>query len=157
MQILILWGLEQGLSHLPFFLSFFFFFLLFRTALGHMEIPRLGVESELHLLRLWHSHSTATWDLSHVCYWHHSSWQRWILTPLSRAKDWTCILMDTGWVLNPLSRNGNSASAFLISSQLVLDHIWVVRNSLLLLFRAWGGVSPRHPSRLPHWLSKDIN
>ena len=25
----------------------FFFFLLFRAALGHMEAPRLGVESEL--------------------------------------------------------------------------------------------------------------
>ena len=25
-------------------------FFFFRAALGHMEVPRLGVESELHLL-----------------------------------------------------------------------------------------------------------
>ena len=29
------------------FTFFFFFFGLFRAALGHMEVPRLGVESEL--------------------------------------------------------------------------------------------------------------
>ena len=28
--------------------------------------------------------------------------------PLSEARDQTCILMDTSWVLNPLSHNGNS-------------------------------------------------
>ena len=29
---------------------------------------------------------------------HHSSQQHWILNPLSRARDQTCILMDTTWV-----------------------------------------------------------
>ena len=42
--------------------------------------------------------ATATWDLNHVCNLHHSSGQCWILNPLSEARDWTCVLMDTSWV-----------------------------------------------------------
>ena len=36
----------------------------------------------------------ATPDPSHVFDLHHSSWQHWILNPLSEARDWTCILTD---------------------------------------------------------------
>ena len=39
-------------------------------------------------------------DLSHVCDLYHSSWQCWILNPLSKARDQTCILMDTGCFIN---------------------------------------------------------
>ena len=45
--------------------------------------------------------------------------QHQILNPLSKAKAQICILMDTSWVLNPLSHNRNSrfaaASSFLFS------------------------------------------
>ena len=51
---------------------------------------------------------TATWDSSHLRDLHHSSQQRWILNPLRKARDGTCILMDTSWVCNPLSHNRNS-------------------------------------------------
>ena len=34
-----------------------------------MEVPRLGVESELQLLA--YATATATWDPSHVCHVHH--------------------------------------------------------------------------------------
>ena len=47
-------------------------------------------------------------DLSCVCDLYHSSRQHQILNPLSETRDQTCILMDTSWVLNPLSHNGNS-------------------------------------------------
>ena len=70
------------------FLSFFFFFG-FLPFLGlfprHMEVPRLGVESELQLPA--YPRATATRDPSHVCSLHHSSWQRRILNPLSEARD----------------------------------------------------------------------
>ena len=47
-----------------------------------MEVPRLGVESEL--LPPAYARATATPDQSHVCDLHHSSQQCRILTPLRR-------------------------------------------------------------------------
>ena len=60
-----------------------------------MEVPRLGVQSDLQLLA--YSTATATWDLSTVCDLHHSSWQCQILNPLSKARDRTQILIDPSW------------------------------------------------------------
>ena len=57
-----------------------------------MEVPRLGVESELWMLA--YTTAIATQDPSCVCNQHHSSRQRRILNPLSEARDRTCILMD---------------------------------------------------------------
>jgi len=48
-----------------------------------MEVPRLGVKSELQL----QAYATEMPDLSHVCDLHHSSWQHWILNPLGWAGD----------------------------------------------------------------------
>ena len=54
------------------------------------------VESELHLPA--YATATAAQDLNHICKLHHSSWQRWILNPLSEARDGTHILTDTSQV-----------------------------------------------------------
>ena len=59
----------------------------------HMEVSRLGVESELQLLA--YTTAIAMPDLSHVCNLHPSSWQCQILNPLSAARDQTRVLMDT--------------------------------------------------------------
>ena len=61
-----------------------------------MEVPRLGVESELQLSV--YTTATATQDPSHICDLHHSSWQCVILDPLSGARDWARLLMDTSQV-----------------------------------------------------------
>ena len=61
-----------------------------------MKVPRLGVESELQLLAC--TTATETWDPSHACNLHHSSWQCWIPNPLSEARDGTCLLLDTSWI-----------------------------------------------------------
>ena len=55
----------------------------------HMEVPRLGVRSELWLPA--YTTATATSDLSCVCDLHHSSQQ--CLNPQSEARDQTCNLM----------------------------------------------------------------
>ena len=45
--------------------------------------------------------ATAMPDASHICNLHHSSWQRQILNPQSKARDGTHILMDTRWIHLP--------------------------------------------------------
>ena len=64
--------------------------------LWHMEVPWLGVELELHLLAT--ATGTAMPDPSRICDLHCSSQQCQVLNPLSRDRDQTCILMDTGQV-----------------------------------------------------------
>ena len=73
-----------------------------------MEVPSLGAESELQLPAYATVTATATPDPRFVFDLHHSSWQRWMLDPLSMAMDRTYILMDACWVLNPRSHNRNS-------------------------------------------------
>ena len=62
----------------------------------HMEVPRLGVESELQLPA--YTTAIATPHLSCLCDLHRSSWPRWILNPLSEARDRNCVLMDTSQI-----------------------------------------------------------
>jgi len=37
-------------------------------------------------------------DPNLICDLHHRSWQRWILNPLSKARDQTCNLMVPSWI-----------------------------------------------------------
>ena len=68
-----------------------------------MEVPRLGVKSELQLL----AYTTATTpDPSHIC--ELIPQLVGMLNPPSEARDQTRILMDTSQVLNTLSHNRNS-------------------------------------------------
>ena len=60
-----------------------------------MEVLRLGVESELQLLA--YTTATATPNPSQACDLHCSSQQRWILNPLSEARDW--IEPASSWIL----------------------------------------------------------
>ena len=62
----------------------------------HMEVPRLGIESELQLLA--YATATATPDPRRICDLHRGSVQCQILNPLSGASNQTHILMDTCWV-----------------------------------------------------------
>ena len=58
-----------------------------------MELPQLGVDSELQLLAS--ITAKVTLDLGCICKLCHSLWQHQILNALSEAKDQTCILMET--------------------------------------------------------------
>ena len=91
-------------------LFYFILFLLFSLFLWPhlsciLEVPRLGVKSELQLLA--YTTATAMPEPSCVCDLHHSLWKRQILNPLSKARDQTHILTDNNQVLNPLSHNRN--------------------------------------------------
>jgi len=86
-----------------------------------MEVPRLGVESELQLPA--YTTATAMLNLSHVCDLHHSLQLCQILNPLSKARDQTTFPLRQFQVLNPLSHSGNSMCLGLI----------------FLFGRLWGG------------------
>ena len=77
-----------------FHLFLIFFFL--GSHPQHMEVPRLGVQSELEPSA--YTTATAMWDPSCVCDLHHSSRQCQIFNPLSEVKDQTHVFMDTSWV-----------------------------------------------------------
>ena len=61
-----------------------------------MEVPRLGVESELLLPA--YARVTATPNPNCICDLHHSSQQHRILNPLSKARDRTHNLMVPSWI-----------------------------------------------------------
>ena len=71
-----------------------------------MEVPRLGGDSELPLV----AYTTAT---QHQIQAASATYTEALgnagsFNPLGRVRDQTSILMDTSWVRNPLSHNGNS-------------------------------------------------
>ena len=88
------------------FYSIFFFFFFLRPHLWDMEVPRLEFKSKLQLSA--YTTVTAMPDLSCINELCHSLWQHQNLNPLSKARNWTRILMDTSWVLKLLSYNRNS-------------------------------------------------
>ena len=93
------------------FLLFFFFFF-FGPHLWHMDVHRLGVEPELQLqdyaTDAGHSHSHSNMGSG----LHLLPTPQLVampdLNPLSGARDWICLLMDTSQVCNLLSHNLNS-------------------------------------------------
>ena len=77
--------------------KFFFFFAFLGPYLQHMELPRLGVKSELQPPAT--AITTAVPDPSWVCELHHSSRQHWIVNPLKRVRDQTHILIYSSQIL----------------------------------------------------------
>ena len=89
-----------------FLLCLFFFFCFLGPHLQHVEVPGLGVKSELQLQA--YATAAATSDSSHFCHLRRSLGQCQILNLPSKVKDQTHILMDTMLGLNWLSHNRNS-------------------------------------------------
>jgi len=76
-----------------------------------MEVPKLGVKSELQLLA--YTTATAMWDPSCVWDLHHHSWQCQILDPLSKARVQTHILMDPSQIYFHCTTTGTTKKGFL--------------------------------------------
>ena len=84
-----------------------------------IEVPRLGVESELELLAYAAGRSepkSAMPDLSCIYNLHHSSWQGQILNPLNKSRDRTYILLDTIQVHNHCATTGTPYNNILVFS-----------------------------------------
>ena len=76
------WCFSHRLNNILFEIFFFFFFL--EPHLGHVEVPRPGVQMELQLLA--YTTATATQDPNRICNLHHSSRQRRIPNSLSKVR-----------------------------------------------------------------------
>ena len=74
----------------------YFILFYFGLHLWRMEVPRLGVESELQPLA--YATASAAPDPSRICNRHHSSRQCWILNPRREARGRTCVLMDASQI-----------------------------------------------------------
>ena len=110
-----------------------FFYLCMCVSLGpnpwHMEVPRLGFESELQLPA--YTTARATPNLSRICNLSCSSRQHRILSPPNKARDPTRIFMDTSPVLNPLSHKGNSCPSLLKrNSHMIMTCTHATKSSL---------------------------
>ena len=116
-------SLPQKIPRTFFFnLIFFFVFLRFLgPLLQHIEVPRLGVQSEVQPPA--YTRATATRDPSRVCNLHHSSQQHWILNPLREARDRTCNLMVLRLV-NHCATTGTPPLTFLSRSHCTGFHVY---------------------------------
>jgi len=92
-----------------FFLSFFFFFVFFRAAPMAYGSCQARGQIRAAAASLYRS---ATWDLNCVCDLHHNSQQCQILNPLSEARDWTHILMNTSQVHYCWAMTGTTVEKF---------------------------------------------
>ena len=79
-----------------FCVGFFYFSLLFRAAPAAYRGSQARGQIRAVAASLHQSHSST--DVSLVCNLHHSSRQRQILSPLSKAGDQTCVLMDASQI-----------------------------------------------------------
>ena len=104
---------------------FFVFLSILVPHLWHMEVPRLGLQSELYLLA--YVRATAMQDLSHVCNLHYSSWQHQILNPMSEARDWTWNLMVPSRIHFHCNMMGTPGGIF---KSLKYLSLWIVMEKL---------------------------
>ena len=110
-------------------LTFYFFCLFFFLwpHLRHIEVPGPGVESELQLRSTmpqpWqHGIQAASATYATACS------NAGSLATEYKARDRTCILLDTNWVLNLLSHNGNAVLFFFVVS----DHLFFLTDIQVL-------------------------
>ena len=78
--------------------------------LWHMEVPRLGAESEVHPLAYATATAMPVWAASATYATGHGN--AGAFNPLSEARDWTHVLMDTSQILNRMSHNRNPKKGF---------------------------------------------
>ena len=129
----------------PHFVYWLVLFLL-GPYLQPMEVPRLGVKSELQLP----TYTTATADLSCICDLCCSLRQCQILNPLSEARDRSHILMGSSWVLNSQSHNKNSQLFYYILLLLILWRLLCGHRSVWWKYHL-AHLSPTPQPVTSHW------
>ena len=83
--------------------NFIHIYIFFRATLATYRSSQSRGQIRAAAADLHHSHSNVG---SKPCL-RPTPQERWILNPLSEARDQTHVLMDTNWVCNPLNHSGN--------------------------------------------------
>ena len=112
-QVHYYWGTTGLPSSLLFnfiLIKTFFFFVFLWPYPWHMEVPRLGVKSELQLLA--YTTATVMWNPSHICNHSTSAWQCQMLNPLSKARDHPSSSWIQIWFVNYWATTGTPSSLF---------------------------------------------
>ena len=117
------WIIPAILLPLSGLFNFCFFFL--GPHLEHMEVPRRGQIAAA--AGLCHSHSDRGSEIYTAARGNTRSFN-----PLSEARDWTCIFMDTNQFLNLLNHNGNSPSDLFksVMASYTVANAWIPSISL---------------------------
>ena len=111
----------------------------------HMEIPRLGIQSELQLPA--YTKATTMQNLSLVCNLHHSSRQCWIFNPLSEARDLTHNLMVPSRIPFPCAMTGTPQTFFSDTSN--ISQLGKVVGALGKVRESFGGLTMSGALLLP--------
>ena len=74
--------------------------------------------------------ATAMPDPSHAFNLHHSSQQHQILNPLNKARDWTCVLIDTSWVCYHWATTGTPHFLKYLQKEFLEFPLWWSRKEL---------------------------
>ena len=114
----------------------------------HMEVPRLGVESELQLPA--YTTASATSDPSHICNLLHNSRQHQIINPLSKDRDRTHDLLVPRRIRFRCATTGTPISSFLSGCFMRADDHCFSRlfQELLLAKQKAGNLSLTTPSSI---------
>jgi len=128
---------RDGNNHFIYLLIYLFCFL--GLHLRDMEVPRLGVKSELHL------HATATATRLYLRPIYYSSQQGCILNPLREAKDQTWVLMDTSQVCFHWATTGTPGNSYFSGWQQIFhENAYIQENpwwfSLAVKSKGFGAV-----------------
>ena len=131
------------------FSPLFFFLFPFRATPRHVEVARLGAESELQLPT--YATATAIPNSSHICDLHHSLQQCQILNPLrpglKPASSWMLVWFTTTepqWELpafSPLKEKNNLSFTYILSTWKLLTPILCLPNNLWSMISALAAVS----------------
>ena len=97
----------------------------------HVEVPRLGGESELQPPA--YAIATAMPDLSHVCDLHYGSWQCRILNPLSQARDGNQNLMAPSRIHFCCTTTGTPKSYSSLKLELICHFYHLIHPSALVI------------------------
>ena len=115
------------------FIYLFLSFVFLGPHPRHMEVPRLGVR--IRATAAGYATTIATRDPSCISDLHHSSRQHCFLNPLSQARDWTWVLMDTSWFVNHWATMGTpNALYFLWRTEFPSSFIFLQPKEILLAF-----------------------